>query len=60
MKKKIYRNIALKLMLEQLENTSYSLERDEYKNLSLDDVEAISLEIYKIREQFKARYILQS
>lgn len=56
---KQYREIALKLMLEQLENTSYSLEREEYENFSMEEIEAVSYEIYKVREQFKKRYNIQ-
>lgn len=57
--KKQYREIALKLMLEQLENTSYSLEREEYENFSMEEIEAVSYEIYKVCEQFKKRYNIQ-
>lgn len=56
---KKYRKIALKLMLEQLENTFYSLEREEYKNFSMEEIEAVSFEIYKVCEQFKKRYNIQ-
>ena len=50
------RQIALKLMLEQLENTPYSLEREEYDNLPIGEIEDITIEISKIIEQFKKRY----
>ena len=51
-----YRTIALKLMLEQLENTAYSLERQEYESLTEDELQKIEAEIYKVRKQFKLRY----
>ena len=56
MNRKQYREIALKLMLEQLRNTSYSLERDEYKNFSIEEIEAITTEIDKVCDQFRNRY----
>ena len=59
MNKKQYREIALKLMLEQLRNTPYSLERDEYKNFSIAEIEAITTEIDKVCDQFKKRYSIQ-
>ena len=59
MSKKQYREIALKLMLEQLRNTSYSLERDDYKNFSIEEIEAIENEIFKVCEQFQKRYSIQ-
>ena len=59
MNKKKYREVALKLMLEQLKNTPYSLEREEYKNFSIEEVEAINYEIDKICDQFKKRYNIQ-
>ena len=59
MNKKQYREIALKLMLEQLRNTSYSLERDDYKNFSIEEIEAIENEIFKVCEQFQKRYSIQ-
>lgn len=54
-----YREIALKLMLEQLKNTSYSLEREEYKNFNEHEIEIICSEIYKVCQQFKKRYNIQ-
>ena len=59
MNRKQYREIALKLMLEQLRNTSYSLERDDYKNFSIEEIEAIENEIFKVCEQFQKRYNIQ-
>lgn len=59
MNRKQYREIALKLMLEQLRNTSYSLERDEYKNFSIQEIETITTEIDKVCDQFKKRYNIQ-
>lgn len=59
MSKKQCREIALKLMLEQLRNTGYSLERDDYKNLSIEEVEAIEYEIFKVCDQFMKRYNIQ-
>lgn len=59
MNRKQYREIALKLMLEQLRNTSYSLERDEYKNFFIQEIETITTEIDKVCDQFKKRYSIQ-
>ncbi len=59
MNKKKYRKVALKLMLEQLRNTPYSLEREEYKNFTIEEIEAINYEIVKIYDQFKKRYNIQ-
>lgn len=54
-----HRKLALKLMLEQLENTPYSLEREEYKNLSISEIEEICKEINKVCKQFRKRYNLE-
>ena len=59
MSKKKYREVALKLMLEQLRNTPYSLEREEYKKFTIEEIEAINYEIVKIYDQFKKRYNIQ-
>lgn len=41
------KKIAKKLLIEQIEVTSYSLERDEYKNCTIDEIETIAQYIYK-------------
>lgn len=52
------RQIALKLMLEQLEKTYYSLEGDEYSDLTMEEIESIGKEISKVTKQFEKRYNL--
>ena len=53
------REIALDLIQEQISNAPYSLEREEYESLPMEEIEAISIEMNKILQQFNRRYNLK-
>lgn len=50
------KKIAKKLIIEQIENTPYSLEREEYKSLKIEEIEIIEQYIYKYGETIKKRF----
>lgn len=50
------RKIALKIIEDQYESAHYSLEKEEYSNLTEIERDKISLEIYKLEEQFRKKY----
>lgn len=52
----LQREIALRLILEQIINAPYSLERREFDGLSDSESECIEMEMRKIQEQFQKRY----
>lgn len=52
------RKIARDLILEQILNTSYSLEREDYSEFSESELKEIEEEIQKITVQIRKRYNL--
>lgn len=54
------RQIALKLILEQIDNACYLLERKEYDNFSQAEINDIANKMETISQQFKKRYSLDA